>query len=116
MYVVAQVTTADGYILNMQRIPSGRNGGGGAGKPPVIIQHGVLVVIKFIDFSIYFSHSISVFSDSSTAFCWVSNYGLHSLKVVFSLLHYVNGTILCLLFWPLILEPNKLLSIILGQK
>ncbi|XP_050382154.1 triacylglycerol lipase 2 [Argentina anserina] len=37
------VTTADGYILNVQRIPAGRNGGGGAGKPPVIIQHGVLV-------------------------------------------------------------------------
>ncbi|KAL6135898.1 hypothetical protein ACLB2K_068123 [Fragaria x ananassa] len=37
------VTTADGYMLNVQRIPAGRNGGGGAGKQPVIIQHGVLV-------------------------------------------------------------------------
>ncbi|XP_062010324.1 triacylglycerol lipase 2-like [Rosa rugosa] len=32
------VTTDDGYILSVQRI-----GGGGTGKPPVIIQHGVLV-------------------------------------------------------------------------
>lgn len=37
------VTTDDGFILSVQRIPKGRNGRGGAGKPPVIIQHGVLV-------------------------------------------------------------------------
>ncbi|KAI9121571.1 hypothetical protein K1719_008604 [Acacia pycnantha] len=39
------VTTKDGYILNLQRIPQGRAevAGSGAQKPPVIIQHGVLV-------------------------------------------------------------------------
>ncbi|TKW11371.1 hypothetical protein SEVIR_6G229000v4 [Setaria viridis] len=45
-----QVTTADGYILSLQRIPRGRGGGGGgraaggarAGQP-VLLQHGVLV-------------------------------------------------------------------------
>ncbi|XP_022154145.1 triacylglycerol lipase 2 [Momordica charantia] len=38
-----QVTTEDGYILNLQRIPEGRRGGGPKKKQPVIIQHGVLV-------------------------------------------------------------------------
>ncbi|XP_062105464.1 triacylglycerol lipase 2-like [Humulus lupulus] len=40
------VTTQDGYILNMQRISEGRSrvsGGGGQKKQPVLIQHGVLV-------------------------------------------------------------------------
>ncbi|EEF50924.1 triacylglycerol lipase 2 precursor [Ricinus communis] len=39
-----EVTTKDGYILSLQRIPEGRAGGGGNTKrQPVIIQHGVLV-------------------------------------------------------------------------
>ncbi|ESR60341.1 triacylglycerol lipase 2 [Citrus sinensis] len=38
------VTTKDGYILNLQRIPEGRAAGGVQIKrPPVLIQHGVLV-------------------------------------------------------------------------
>ncbi|XP_076932341.1 triacylglycerol lipase 2-like [Bidens hawaiensis] len=41
------VTTEDGYILNVQRIPTGRDGGGGDGggrkREPVLLQHGVLV-------------------------------------------------------------------------
>ncbi|KAI3776867.1 hypothetical protein L1987_46657 [Smallanthus sonchifolius] len=42
------VTTEDGYILSVQRIPSGIHGGGGSGgrrrnRPPVLLQHGVLV-------------------------------------------------------------------------
>uniref|UniRef100_A0A6V7QY89 Lipase n=1 Tax=Ananas comosus var. bracteatus TaxID=296719 RepID=A0A6V7QY89_ANACO len=43
------VTTQDGYILSMQRIPQGRGGGingsGGDGKrrQPVLLQHGVLM-------------------------------------------------------------------------
>ncbi|CAA2954026.1 triacylglycerol lipase 2-like [Olea europaea subsp. europaea] len=39
------VKTDDGYILSLQRIPEGRTGGGGGGlnKPPVLLQHGVLV-------------------------------------------------------------------------
>ncbi|KAK8631404.1 hypothetical protein V6N13_028193 [Hibiscus sabdariffa] len=37
-----EVKTEDGYILNMQRIPEGREGGGNR-KQPVLIQHGVLV-------------------------------------------------------------------------
>ncbi|XP_051114490.1 triacylglycerol lipase 2-like [Andrographis paniculata] len=39
-----QVTTEDGYILKMIRIPEGRTAGGGGGnRPPVLLQHGVLV-------------------------------------------------------------------------
>ncbi|KAF8739179.1 hypothetical protein HU200_013898 [Digitaria exilis] len=43
-----QVTTADGYILSLQRIPRGRGGGWPAGGgsragQPVLLQHGVLV-------------------------------------------------------------------------
>ncbi|CAK7328291.1 unnamed protein product [Dovyalis caffra] len=38
------VKTQDGFILNIQRIPEGRVGGGGDPKrQPVLIQHGVLV-------------------------------------------------------------------------
>ncbi|KAL8132524.1 hypothetical protein AgCh_008132 [Apium graveolens] len=37
------VTTADGYILSLQRFPEGKNGGGGMNKQPVLLQHGVLV-------------------------------------------------------------------------
>jgi lysosomal acid lipase/cholesteryl ester hydrolase len=41
-----KVTTKDGYILSLQRIPEGRVEGrnGGTRKQPVILQHGVLVV------------------------------------------------------------------------
>lgn len=43
--VFFQVTTKDGYILNMQRIPEGRFASGNTiKKQPVLIQHGVLVV------------------------------------------------------------------------
>ncbi|XP_045797196.1 triacylglycerol lipase 2 [Trifolium pratense] len=40
-----QVTTQDGYILSLQRIPEGRGKGsnGGTRKQPVLLQHGVLV-------------------------------------------------------------------------
>lgn len=41
------MVTQDGYILNVQRIPEGRAGGGSVGGPnkqPVLLQHGVLVV------------------------------------------------------------------------
>lgn len=41
-----QVTTQDGYILSLQRIPEGRVGGGENKRPAVLIQHGVLVVIE----------------------------------------------------------------------
>ncbi|CAL2250811.1 unnamed protein product [Prunus armeniaca] len=37
-----QVTTQDGYILSLQRIPEGRHSNG-TKKPPVLIQHGLLV-------------------------------------------------------------------------
>jgi len=43
-----QVKTQDGFILNMQRIPEGRAGGGDTKRQPVLIQHGVLVVSAFI--------------------------------------------------------------------
>lgn len=45
------MTTEDGYILSVQRIPEGRGGGSGGGgnkRPPVLLQHGVLVVILYI--------------------------------------------------------------------
>jgi hypothetical protein len=55
MYLCMQVTTADGYILSLQRIPRGRGGGAAGGRggggasssragQPVLLQHGVLVV------------------------------------------------------------------------
>ncbi|XP_038703112.1 triacylglycerol lipase 2-like isoform X2 [Tripterygium wilfordii] len=37
-----KVTTQDGYILSMQRIPAGRSGNT-ADKPPVLLQHGILM-------------------------------------------------------------------------
>uniref|UniRef100_A0A0E0KNM2 Lipase n=1 Tax=Oryza punctata TaxID=4537 RepID=A0A0E0KNM2_ORYPU len=41
------VTTLDGYILGLQRIPSGRGetaaGGGGSNKVPVLLQHGLMM-------------------------------------------------------------------------
>ncbi|KAK1568800.1 hypothetical protein Q3G72_028924 [Acer saccharum] len=37
------VTTQDGYILSMQRIPSGRSGETSGNKPPVLLQHGLLM-------------------------------------------------------------------------
>ncbi|KAJ0112812.1 hypothetical protein Patl1_01930 [Pistacia atlantica] len=36
------VTTQDGYILSMQRIPVGRSGGSARDRPPVLLQHGLL--------------------------------------------------------------------------
>ncbi|XP_028550071.1 triacylglycerol lipase 2 isoform X2 [Dendrobium catenatum] len=38
-----EVTTEDGYILGMQRIPVGRNGVIGGARQPVLLQHGVLM-------------------------------------------------------------------------
>ena len=55
------VATSDGYILNMFRIPNGRNGKqSNASKPAVILQHGLL--------------------DSS--FTWISNYADESLGYI----------------------------------
>ncbi|XP_073278379.1 triacylglycerol lipase 2 isoform X1 [Primulina huaijiensis] len=40
-----EAITDDGYILSVQRIPEGRAGGrgGGSDRPPVLLQHGVIV-------------------------------------------------------------------------
>jgi lysosomal acid lipase/cholesteryl ester hydrolase len=37
------VTTQDGYVLSLQRIPEGKSGGTSGNKPPVLLQHGVLM-------------------------------------------------------------------------
>ncbi|KAJ7960318.1 Lipase [Quillaja saponaria] len=37
------VTTQDGYILSMQRIPVGQSGGTPGNRPPVLLQHGLLM-------------------------------------------------------------------------
>lgn len=39
-----QVTTKDGYILSMQRIPGGRSGEKAGSRVPVLLQHGLLMV------------------------------------------------------------------------
>ncbi|KAK0590147.1 hypothetical protein LWI29_023230 [Acer saccharum] len=36
------VTTQDGYILSLQRIPVGQSGGVPGKKPPVLLQHGLV--------------------------------------------------------------------------
>ncbi|GLT74940.1 hypothetical protein SLA2020_467030 [Shorea laevis] len=36
------VTTQDGYILSLQRIPLGRSGGTAGNRPPVLLQHGLI--------------------------------------------------------------------------
>ncbi|KAL3849364.1 hypothetical protein ACJIZ3_011246 [Penstemon smallii] len=37
------VTTDDGYILSLQRIPAGLAGGNGLNRQPVVLQHGLFV-------------------------------------------------------------------------
>ena len=41
---MVQVTTKDGYILGVQRIPVGRTSKTTANRPPILLQHGILLV------------------------------------------------------------------------
>ncbi|XP_075670736.1 triacylglycerol lipase 2-like [Castanea sativa] len=41
--ILFQVTTQDGYILSMQRIPEGRSGKTPGKRPPVLLQHGLMM-------------------------------------------------------------------------
>ncbi|KAK7393830.1 hypothetical protein VNO78_22394 [Psophocarpus tetragonolobus] len=58
-----QVTTEDGYILNLQRIPAGRSGDK-ADKPAVLLQHGI-----FSDASTWLANS----PDESLGFILADN-------------------------------------------
>lgn len=65
------MTTKDGYILSMQRIPTGQ-GGKKSDKPPVLLQHGVLMVIlqpirEYINY--IFNENIKYFNELSS-FCF----------------------------------------------
>jgi len=43
------VTTEDGYILSLQRIPKGLSDNAtDERRPPVLLQHGVLMVSSFL--------------------------------------------------------------------
>jgi len=58
-----QVTTKDGYILSIQRIPEGRSevkSNVTKKKEPVIVQHGVLVVSES-NASTFYPIPISIF-------------------------------------------------------
>lgn len=50
-----QVTTQDGYILSMQRIPAGRSGKTVGKRLPVLLQHGLLMV-GYCSMNDWFSH------------------------------------------------------------
>ncbi|WCJ37483.1 Triacylglycerol lipase 2 [Euphorbia peplus] len=41
--LLGQVTTQDGYILGIQRIPGGKSGNAPGNKIPVVLQHGILM-------------------------------------------------------------------------
>ncbi|CAN1783926.1 Triacylglycerol lipase 2 [Linum perenne] len=41
--LLGKVTTSDGYILSLQRIPVGYSGGSHGERTPVLLQHGVLM-------------------------------------------------------------------------
>lgn len=76
------VTTADGYILGMFRLPMGRPGTPGGqlkpGKPVVLLQHGLL--------------------DSS--YTWVNNFANESLAFILGALRWPVGRVcLCVRVW-----------------
>lgn len=62
-----QVTTEDGYILSMQRIPKGRSGKT-ADKPPVLLQHGLLMVDLNIFLSAFFLPETTMFINLQSSF------------------------------------------------
>lgn len=44
-----QVTTQDGFILSLQRIPVGRSGESPGNRVPVLLQHGLLMVSNYAE-------------------------------------------------------------------
>lgn len=62
-----KVTTKDGYVLSLQRIPLGRAGGQKGNRVPVLLQHGLLMV------SDLFHHTHILMFTFSFFFCLIFN-------------------------------------------
>lgn len=63
-----QVTTEDGYVLSLQRIPFGRSGRSSDHRQPVLVQHGLMMVWALPFFSIHFAPVLNlIFKDLSLA-------------------------------------------------
>ncbi|CAL5403400.1 unnamed protein product [Camellia sinensis] len=55
------VTTKDGYILSLQRIPMGKSGIK-SNKPPVLLQHGIMINLHYVGHSLGTLMALAAFS------------------------------------------------------